>query len=67
MAFVDLPNGELAGNVIVMSKALHTTNYRDTFIQVAEDCPTKLGLQPPLRAGQPTIACLQYAMRVKRA
>jgi Family of unknown function (DUF6157) len=45
-----------------MTKAAHSTNYHDTFIQVAEDCPAPAGLAPPLRAGQPTVAGLQYAM-----
>ena len=45
-----------------MTKPIHTTNCFDTFIQVAEDCPTRTGEEPPPRAGQPTVAGLQYAM-----
>ena len=45
-----------------MTKVLHTTNYRSTFIQVAEDCPARTGIVPPPRAGKPTVAGLQHAM-----
>ncbi|WP_243229719.1 DUF6157 family protein [Microbacterium sp. CIAB417] len=41
--------------------ATHTTNYRATFIEVAEDCPTDHATEPP--AGDPpTIAALQYRL-----
>jgi hypothetical protein len=45
-----------------MKEPLHTTNYRDTFIQVAEDCPVQAGVIPPARGGTPAVANLQYAM-----
>jgi hypothetical protein len=45
-----------------MTKLMHTTNCFNTFIQVAEDCPARTGEEPPLRAGKPTVACLQYLM-----
>lgn len=45
-----------------MTKDLHTTNYRNTFIQVSEDCPVQSGVIPPFRAGKPTVAGLQHAM-----
>jgi hypothetical protein len=45
-----------------MTKAMHTTNCFDTFIQVAEDCPARTGEEPPPRAGNPTVAGLQYKM-----
>ena len=48
-----------------MNKPIHTTNCFDTFIRVAEDCPARFGEEPPPRAGQPTVAGLQYAMIVK--
>jgi Family of unknown function (DUF6157) len=48
-----------------MTKALHTTTYRDTFIQASEDCPAQTGTAPPLRAGKPTVAGLQYAMMIE--
>jgi hypothetical protein len=43
-----------------MTKTVHTTNCFDTFIQVAEDCPARTGEAPPARAGNPTVAGLQY-------
>ena len=45
-----------------MTKIMHTTNCFDTFIQVAEDCPARTGEDPPPRAGNPTVAGLQYKM-----
>ena len=48
-----------------MTKPMHTTNCFNTFIQVAEDCPARTGEEPPLRAGKPTVACLQYEMITK--
>lgn len=45
-----------------MTKPMHTTNCFNTFIQVAEDCPARTGEEPPLRAGKPTVARLQYVM-----
>ena len=46
----------------LMTKTVHTTNCFDTFIQVAEDCPARAGEEPPVRAGNPTVAGLQYRM-----
>lgn len=37
----------------------HTTNYRSTFIQVAEDCPAAWGTTPPNKA-EPTVAQIQF-------
>jgi hypothetical protein len=45
-----------------MIKPAHTTNVFDTFICVAEDCPAHTGEEPPLRAGNPTVARLQFEM-----
>lgn len=45
-----------------MKQSLHTTNYRDAFIQVADDCAASAAIIPPERAGKPTVAGLQYAM-----
>lgn len=39
---------------------VHTTNYRDTFIEIAEDCPAVAGEAPPERNGQPSVARLQF-------
>ncbi|MFG6491360.1 DUF6157 family protein [Microbacterium sp. P03] len=40
---------------------MHTTNYVDTFIEVADDCPVDNAVEPPARA-DPTIAKLHYAL-----
>ncbi|MFF7292958.1 DUF6157 family protein [Microbacterium sp. NPDC008134] len=39
----------------------HTTNYFDTFIEVAEDCPTEHAQEPPI-AESPSIAALHYRL-----
>lgn len=40
---------------------MHTTNYLNTFIEVAEDCPVRKGELPPEKEN-PTVARLQFAM-----
>jgi Family of unknown function (DUF6157) len=45
-----------------MTKKAYTTNVLNTFIRVAEDCPARTGEEPPLRAGNPTVARLQFEM-----
>lgn len=39
-----------------------TTNYTNTFIQVADDCPAPSAQEPPEGAKAPTIAELQYRL-----
>ncbi|HRE01281.1 MAG TPA: DUF6157 family protein, partial [Ilumatobacteraceae bacterium] len=39
-----------------------TTNYSDTFIQVADDCPVAAGEQPPDSGKGPAVAALQFAV-----
>lgn len=41
---------------------MKTTNYYDTFIEVAEDCPAKSAEIPPLRGNDKTVANLQYEL-----
>ena len=43
---------------------LHSTNYTNTFIETAEDCPAKAGQFPPVKVG-PSIASLQFDMVYK--
>lgn len=43
---------------------LHTTNYTDTFIEIAEDCPVSKAQLPPEKK-EKTIANLQYEQMVK--
>ena len=38
----------------------HTTNYKNTFIEVAEDCPTEIGEVPKSTGEKKTIAEMQF-------
>lgn len=40
---------------------VHTTNYAQTFIEVAEDCPVDHAVEPPATE-KPTIAALHYRL-----
>lgn len=40
---------------------MHTTNYTNIFLRVADDCRAETGLVPPEKAS-PTIARMQYEM-----
>ncbi|HEY0741685.1 MAG TPA: DUF6157 family protein [Chryseosolibacter sp.] len=44
-----------------MKEKVHTTNYKNTFIQVAEDCPVKAAEIPPVKEKK-TLANIQYEM-----
>lgn len=39
-----------------------TTNYTDTFIEIAEDCPSDTGQVPPVKGDKKTVANLQFEM-----
>ncbi|HQU73818.1 MAG: hypothetical protein KDI06_18475 [Calditrichaeota bacterium] len=41
---------------------MHSTNYFNTFIEVAEDCPALKGQVPPEKGEQKSVANLQYEM-----
>lgn len=43
---------------------MHTTNYINTFIEVAEDCPLSKAEIPPEKNSEKSIAKLQYEMIV---
>ncbi len=40
----------------------HTTNYFDTFIEVAEDCPTDISEIPKPRGNNKTVAEIQFEL-----
>jgi hypothetical protein len=40
----------------------HTTNYYDTFIAVADDCPVGKGEVPPVKNDAKTVASIQFDM-----
>jgi hypothetical protein len=41
---------------------VHTTNYENTFIEIAEDCPSPAGEMPPLKGGKKSVANFQFDM-----
>lgn len=41
---------------------IHTTNYTDTFIEIADDCPTTRGEIPPAKTDKKTVANIQFEM-----
>jgi Family of unknown function (DUF6157) len=41
---------------------LHTTNYQDTFIAIADDCPATSGQVPPAKGDAKSIAQLQFEL-----
>lgn len=43
---------------------IHTTNYFDTFIEVAEDTKVTCGARPPSKGDKQTIAEMQYELLV---
>lgn len=47
------------------TEKIHTTNYHDTFIEVAEDTKVSCGTKPPFKTDKKTIAEMQYEMLVE--
>ncbi len=41
---------------------MHTTNYFNAFIEIAEDCPTAAGVIPPIKGDKRSVANLQFEM-----
>ena len=41
---------------------IHTTNYFNTFIEIAADCPLESGEVPPLKGDNKTAANIQFEM-----
>ncbi|HMN33317.1 MAG TPA: DUF6157 family protein [Chitinophagaceae bacterium] len=44
---------------------VHTTNYIDTFIEVADDCPTDISEMPKSKGDNKTVAEMQFELVVK--
>ncbi len=40
----------------------HTTNYTNTFIEIAEDCPIAMGEIPPTKGDVKSVASLQFEL-----
>jgi len=45
-----------------MGNLMGSTNYFNTFIEIAEDCPALTGEMPPLKNNKKSIANLQFEM-----
>ena len=41
---------------------MHSTNYYNTFIEIADDCPSDAGEMPPLKGEKRSVANLQFEM-----
>lgn len=41
---------------------MHSTNYFNTFIEIAEDCPKESGEMPPVKGDKKTVANMQFDM-----
>ncbi|MCB0105583.1 MAG: hypothetical protein KDE53_06735 [Caldilineaceae bacterium] len=41
---------------------MHTTNYFNTLIEIAEDCPATAGVVPPIRGNKKSVANLQFEL-----
>lgn len=41
---------------------IHTTNYANTFIEIAEDCPVSRSEIPPLKGDKKSVATMQFEM-----
>lgn len=41
---------------------LHTTNYYNTLIEIADDCPARVGEIPPQKAAGKSIAAMQFEL-----
>lgn len=45
---------------------IHSTNYTNTFIEIAEDCPTSTGIIPPASGDTKSIATMQFELVSKQ-
>ncbi len=48
------------------NKKIHTTDYFNTLIEVAEDCPVLRGEIPVMKGDKPTVATIQYELISKQ-
>jgi hypothetical protein len=55
----------LNGIIKMTDKKIHTTNYFDTFIEVAEDTRSDHGTTPPSKGDNKTIAEMQFELIAK--
>lgn len=45
---------------------VHTTNYKNTFIQIAEDCSINMAETPPIKGDKKSVANMQFEMLDKK-
>jgi hypothetical protein len=55
------PNSEW---IKAISMKAHTTNYHNTLIAVAEDCPATQAEVPPMKGGEKSVASLQFELLI---
>ena len=48
----------------IIDDTMHTTNYFNTFIEVADDCTAAAVAEPPRKGTEPTAANIQYELLV---
>lgn len=48
--------------IIQNSKTMHSTNYYNTFVEIAEDSKNNQGEMPPIKGEKKTVANLQFDM-----
>jgi hypothetical protein len=41
---------------------IHTTNYKSTLIQIAEDCPSQIAEVPPIKGDKKSVANMQFEL-----
>jgi hypothetical protein len=41
---------------------IHTTNYKNTLIAIAEDCPATAGEKPPVKGDKKSVANIQFEL-----
>lgn len=46
----------------MLKHGIHTTNYKDAFITVADDCLVKKGALPAVKGAKPSVAALQFEL-----
>ena len=44
---------------------IHTTNYKNTFIEIADDCPVEMAEVPQMKGDKKSIAVMQFEMLIK--
>ncbi len=54
----------LTQSLLILPKIdpMHSTNYYNTFIEIAEDCQLSQGEMPPVKGDKKTVANLQFEM-----